>query len=491
MSERTTTSNHAALRRHALGVPGIVFFVVAAAAPLAATLGGSPITFMAVGKGAPGTYALTGIVLLLFAVGYGAMSRHVISAGGFAAYLEAGLGRVAGFMGAAVALASYNCMLIGLYGFFGFITSSVVADLIGTQTDWKLWTLLAWGLVAILAHREINLSAKVLGVLMIGEIFILLVFAAAVLIQGGANGVDVQAFQPGNVLTDGLGVAVLFAAASFVGFEATAIYGEEARDPERTVSRATYVAVLLIAVFYSISTWAIGLAYGGDSVREAALANPPGFVFAVNDQYVGSWSTAIMKVLVVTSTFAVLLAFHNTIARYMFALGRSHVLPDRLGRTHSQWQSPHWASATGSVVTGVLVIAFALAGADPFAEMYAWLVGVGTFGVVLMQAATCIAVVAFFRRKKADEFRVWSCAIAPILGAAGLITIAYLAWTNWSLLTGATGGLPTHLPWLVAAAASVGIIWAGLTRSSGATIAGVPLDATRAPTSTAGTPVRD
>lgn len=370
-----------------------------------------------------------------------------------------------GFVGAAVALLSYNCLLIGLYGFFGFITSSVVADLTGAQTDWKLWTFLAWSAVAILAHREINLSAKVLGVLMIGEVLILLLFDAAVLVQGGATGIDVEAFHPGNVLTDGLGVAILFAAASFVGFEATAIYGEEAREPARTVPRATYMAVLLIAVFYSLSTWAIGLAYGGDRVRQAALDNPPGFVFAVNDQYVGAWSTVVMNVLVVTSMFAVLLAFHNTLAR-------SRVLPGRLGRTHRRWLSPHWSSAVGSVVTAVVVSAFALAGADPFAQMYAWLVGVGTVGVVSMQAATCIAVVAFFRRRKRDEFRWWNCAIAPLLGAAGLTTIAYLAWTNWTLLTGATAGLPAHLPWLVVAAVLVGIAWAGFTRPSGVSVAG-------------------
>jgi amino acid transporter len=472
MTELDNDPTHTGLRRHAIGVPGIVFFVVAAAAPLAATVGGSPITFMATGVGAPGAYVIAGLVLLLFAVGYGAMCRHVTSAGGFAALLEQGLGRVAGFAGASVALLAYNCMLIGLYGFFGFITSAVVTDLTGADIDWKLWTLIAWALVALLACREINLSARVLGVLIVGEVLALLVFDLAVLGQGGASGVNLESFRPDNVFVDGLGVAMLFAAASFVGFEATAIYGEEARNPERTVPRATYVAVILIAVFYSLSTWSIALAYGSEGVQQAAVDNPAGLVFATNEQYVGSWATTVMSVLMVTSTFAVLLAFHNTLSRYVFALGRARVLPRTLGEAHPRWQSPHRASSVGTVVSAVVLVCFGLGGSDPFGQLYAWLVGVGTLGILALQASTCIAVVAYFLRRNPEEFQVWRCGVAPILGAAGLFTMIYLAWANWDLLTGATTGIPTRLPWLVVVAVAVGIGWAWASRSSESSIAG-------------------
>lgn len=453
------------LRKQAVGVPGIVFFVVAAAAPLAAALGASPIAFMTLGAGAPGAYLLTGVVLVLFAVGYGAMSRHVTSSAGFAAYLYLGFGRSTGFAGAAVALLAYHCMLIGLYGAFGYFTSSVLDGLFGVDVDWRLLTALAWVGVAVLGYLEINLSAKVLGVLMICEVAILLVFDVAVLTQGGASGVDVQSFAPDNVFSNGLGVALLFAAASFVGFEATAIYGEEAKDPARTVPRATYVAVVLIASFYALSTWAIALAHGSGNVQEAALADPAGFVFAVNTEYVGSWSTDIMNVLLVTSYFAVLIAFHNTLSRYLFALGRAGAIPRVLGHTHRRWQSPHVASVVVTSVTLLVGGGFVVAGADPFTQLYAWLVGVGTVAVLVLQAATSVAVIAFFTRHRRDEFRVWNSAVAPGLGALGLTAAAWLAVDNWSLLAGATEGLPTKLPWLVPIAAVVGLVWAAATRS--------------------------
>lgn len=470
MSDPTTKLAAPALKRNAIGVPGIVFFVVAAAAPLAAALGGSPIAFSALGAGAPGAYLIAGVILILFAVGYGAMSRFVTSSAGFAAYLEQGLGRTTGFAGAAVALLSYNCMLMGLYGLFGYFCSAVIGDLTGMQTDWRLWTAVAWAGVAILGYLEINLSAKVLGVLMIGEVLILSVFDVVVFMQGGAEGINLDSFQPSTVVADGLGVALLFAAASFVGFEATAIYGEEAKDPARTVPRATYVAVVLIAVFYSVSTWAISLANGTDKIREAATDDPAGFIFALNTQYVGQWSTLIMNILLVTSTFAVLVAFHNTLSRYNFALGRSGILPRALGAAHPRWQSPHIASITVTALTLAVVGAFMLAGADPFAELYAWLVGVGTLGVLVMQTTTSIAVLIFFLRKKHNEFRLWSCAVAPILSALGLAAATYLALANWDVLAGATSGIPMLLPWLIILSALTGVAWAFFTRRTGTTL---------------------
>ena len=76
-----------ALRAGRLGVIDIVFFVVAAAAPLVAMTGALPPS-IALGNGAavPGTYVLVGLILLLFSVGYAAMSHRVTNAGAFFAY---------------------------------------------------------------------------------------------------------------------------------------------------------------------------------------------------------------------------------------------------------------------------------------------------------------------------------------------------------------------------------------------------------------------
>ncbi|MEW2400236.1 APC family permease [Streptomyces sp. NPDC046862] len=445
-----STETSGQLKKSAVGTSGIVFFVVAAAAPLGATLGAGPVAFASNGVGAPGMYLVAGIVLLLFAVGYATMSRHITSAGGFTAYISAGLGNRAGHASAGIALLAYNCMLLGLFGQFGIFARDLLGRW-GWHVSWQTLALAALVLVGLLGYLEVNLSAKVLGVLMIAEVLILVVFDAVVIGRGGADGLNVDAFTPGHVFAGTPGIALLFAFTCFVGFEATTIYGEEARDPYRTVPRATYVAVILIGVFYTVTTWAIGLAHGADA-GTAAAKDPVGFVTSVNTEFVGKFSTDLMQVLVVTSVFAVLLAFHNTLTRYMFSLGRGGLLPARLGRTHHRFQSPHQASVVQSVLTLIVLGAFMAAGADPFTQLYSWLVGLGTLAVLVLQAAVAVAVVVYFRRS-GDGAPLWQTLVAPLLGALGLGAGIVLAIDNFDILTGITGGPASLLPWLIPAAA--------------------------------------
>ena len=59
------------LRKGSLGVAGIVFFVVAASAPMAGMTGVVPVAAV-LGNGAavPGAYVAVGLILLLFSVGF-------------------------------------------------------------------------------------------------------------------------------------------------------------------------------------------------------------------------------------------------------------------------------------------------------------------------------------------------------------------------------------------------------------------------------------
>jgi len=449
------------LKSGSLGAVGIIFFVAAAAGPLAATLGASPIAFASNGVGAPGAYALSSIILLIFAVGYAAMSNHITSAGGFPVYISRGFGRTIGIAAAFVAVFAYNCMLLGLYGLFAYFSHSIIADKLGLNIPWPIWAFVGIVLVAVLGYNEVNLSVRVLGLLMILEVVILLVFDVTVIAKGGQSGISGAAFSPSNIFHGTAGIAILFAMASFVGFEATAVYGEEARTPKRTIPRATYGAVLLLGGFYTLSTWAIGLAYGPSQIAKAATNNPGSLVFDANTRYVGAVSTDIMYVLLITSMFAVVLSFHNTLARYLYSLGRNGVLPAVLGRTHRRHQAPHIASAVQSGIAIVIVGVFAAAQADPFAQLYSWLVAVGTVGVLVLQGGCSAAVFAFFRRTKVDR-RPWHTMAAPVLGTLGLGMAVYLSVTNFDQLTGVASGPISLLPWLLVVAAIGGIAVARL-----------------------------
>lgn len=447
-----------ALRRGAIGTGDIVFFVVAAAGPLAATVGASPMTFRANGVGTTGTYLIGTLIYLIFAVGFATMSRHVSSAGGFAMLISRGLGARAGFAAAAVALLAYNAMLVGIIGLFSFFANSIFADLTGIHVPWRDWAALAVISIGIMGYLDIHMSARVLGVLMILEVAILVLFSVVVIITGGQNGLNLDAFHPDRIFSGNIGLSFLFAFSAFIGVEATVIYGEEARNPERTVPRATYIAVALTGGFYVLVTYALGCAYGTDRVVEMAAKHPDTFVFDINTRFVGAGSTLLMKVLVITSLFAVLLALQNTCSRYLFAMGRGRLLPAPLGRSHRRFRSPHRASLVESLIVIITVGIFVAGNADPFAALYAWFVGLGTVGVLVLQFFASIAVVGFFRRTGRDR-RIWPTRIAPILGALGLGIALVLSLVYFNDMTGVTRGPVTLLPALVPGIAIAGTLW--------------------------------
>jgi len=252
------------------------------------------------------------------------------------------------------------------------------------------------------------------------------------------------------------GVLVGFAMFSFVGFESAALYGEETRDPERSIPRATYVAVASIGVFYILTSWITVGAVGTQQVQAQASAAQGEFVFTVISQYGGEVMYDISAVLLCTSVLAGYLALHNAASRYLFALGRERVLPSRLGHYHPAHLSPHVASVVVSIASFAVISAFALAGADPFTTLVPALIGVGTLGIIALQAAASLAVVAFFRGR-ADR-TAWQCTIAPIIGLLGLAAAFAMALANYPVLSGSTSPVVNSAPYALVAVAIAGVV---------------------------------
>ncbi len=275
MSESVTTATEPAagaheLRRGALGVGLIVFFVVSAAAPLTALAGGVPIgMLLGNGPGMPALFVAVMILLAVFAAGYTAMARHVANAGSFYSFAALGLGRPAGGAAALVALLGYNCMQIGLYGLFG-VAGAAVFGAFGIELPWWVFVFVALALVSVLGYRQVDLSAKVLGALVIAEYAIVLILDVAVLAQGGADGFNAVPFEPSTVLAGTPSIALLFCFACFMGFEASTIYAEEAKNPRRTVPMATYISVVVIGVFYAFSSWCMVMAAGAGQLVDSS-----------------------------------------------------------------------------------------------------------------------------------------------------------------------------------------------------------------------------
>ena len=450
-----------ALRRRQLGVAHIVFFIVAASAPLTAVAGGVPTSFAVTGvAGIPSVYLIIAAMLVLFSIGYAAMSRRISNAGAFYAYVSQGIGRPAGVGASFVALVAYNAMQIGIYGLFGFVAASLLEGEYGISIPWWAIVYACIGVVGVLGVLRVDLNAKVLAVLLVVESLVVIVFDLAALTQPGPAGITFDTFGLDALSTGAFGAALIFVTASFVGFESAAIYGEECRDPRRDVARATYIAVVIIGVFYALSAWAMSVATGPDQIVAQSQELGPDLLFALTAERIGGWFATLAGWLFLTSIFAALLSFHNAVARYFFALGRERVLPSALGRTHERTGAPHLGSLTQSALALLVVTAFVLAGQDPVLTLFTWLVNVGALGVIVLMAATSLAVIGFLRshaRSDATTGRL----VAAGLAALSLITVAVLGVAKFDALIGPDQGalLRWGLPGLLLVAAVAGTAW--------------------------------
>ncbi|GAB3128278.1 APC family permease [Glaciibacter psychrotolerans] len=423
------------LKKNVLGTSSIAFIVISAAAPLTIVAGIAPLAISIGGVGAPSAYLIAGVVLALFAIGFMAMTKQVKALGGFYSYITAALGTHAGLGAGLLAIVSYNALQIGLYGLLGVQASGALATFTGITVPWWVFALVGVGLIYLLGYRGIDVGAKVLVVLLTLETVIVAILAVAVLAAGGATGITVDSFAPGTVFTPGVAVILGFAFAAFMGFESTALYREEAKNPDQTVPRATYIAVGFMALFYAFAVWILVQAFGSADVQAIAGEHVADLAFVAMQQYVGDWGVALMYILIVTSIFASQLAFHNAINRYALALSRDGVLPARLGTLHPTQRSPYVAGSAQSVVAVVIIVVFAALNLDPYLQLLIWVNTPGVVGIIMLQALTSAAVIVFFLRNRGLTRR-WYVVPSATLATLALLGVTLLVTSGMELLTG-------------------------------------------------------
>ncbi|TDD68092.1 APC family permease [Jiangella aurantiaca] len=458
---RTLASNR-------LGVPAVVFFVLSAATPLTVVAGVVTTGFAVTGViGLPIAFVAIAALLALFSVGYVAMSRHITNAGAFYTYVTHGLGRPAGVAAAYMALLAYNLLQVGLYGIIGVAAAPQLEEWFGITLDWWVIALIAWAIVGFLGLLRIDVNGTVLAVLLLTEMAIIIIYSIASLANPADGEVTFDTLQVGNLFESGVGAILVLAVLGFVGFEASVVYSEESRDPKRTIALATYISIAVVAAVYVLASWAMSVATGPDNIVAFAQQNADQTIFVLADSFLGSTWVDIGSALFITSVLAAMISFHNTVARYVFALGRERVLPSALGRTSPSSGAPVAASIVQSVVGLVVILVYVLFDLDPLVQLFFYLGTTGGFGVLTLVTLTSVAVLAFFARHPSGE-NPWRRIVAPTLATVLLVIVVVLAIANYDILIGVAPDAPERwiLPGLFLVAALIGLLWALFLKSS-------------------------
>lgn len=445
------------LKANSVGLVGVVFMAVATAAPITAMTGNLPIAVgFGNGTGAPAGYLFATVVLTVFSVGYVAMAKRITAAGAFYGYISHGLGRIAGLASGMLAVLAYIVFEASIVGIFAYFGRTTVADQLGIDIPWIFYALGMLALTAVLAYFDINITAKALGVMLVGEIAVLFAVATAVLLAGGGpDGIPVEPLNPVNAFTGtSAGLGLFFAFWSWVGFESTAMYGEESRDPKRVIPRATLISVIGVGIFYIYVSWMTIAGNGLEgSVKVSSSASPLDLFFNPTESFIGPWAVDAFQWLLLTGSFACGMAFHQCASRYLYAIGREGFLHPALGRTHPSHGSPYIASYVQTGIATALVCAFWLAGEDPYIHLYTLLAILGTMAILIVQTLCSFAVIGYFRRNHPEDRHWFRTFTAPLLGGIGMIAVVVLLILNMETAAGlAADSLFFKLiPWIVGA----------------------------------------
>jgi amino acid transporter len=499
------------LARNALGLPQILFCIVTGSAPLAAMMFNDPLSGYGIGISVPAAFWLATIAFTLFSVAYVEMARRKTTAGGIYSYMAYGFGRIVG-LGSAIAIAgAYILFTAGVNGVTSYFAQTSILDLSGGfDMDWRIYAFCFIALMFLITYFHVEFVAKLLGVFLIGELLILMIFSFAVVVKGGGpDGIVWEALNPAGLFNGGEGVegaarvfgvglaGVGFFAAfwSWVGFEMAPNYAEESRNPKKMMAYAIYISCIGLGVLYTFWSWMLISAYGSSNDQfvwaiatqyGAAGDNPPiapgaglpegdyaSVFYPVAQEFAGIGIANVFKVLIITGSFACALAFWQTSNRYIFAMGREGILPRILGRTHASHKSPFVAT----VLVGLLVVMItslfatgAIGGGQRAATGYdegnaltallqlgTWMPFQGNALLFPLMALVGLAILVYFLREGRDGFHWWKTFLAPILGAASISFAFFLMMKNRAGITfGAYEGWVKYVPII-----SLGIFLAG------------------------------
>jgi amino acid transporter len=437
----------------------LIFTVVAYNGPVVVFLGFIPAAvLLGNGVGTPVTFLVCGLVTTMVAVGLITMAKRLNKPGGFYALITAGLGRITGLGAGFTALTCYFMALISVYALGGIALDSAVQNLLhGPHINWWVWALLLLVAAGVLGYFNINFSAKLLTLFLVCELVLMVAYDLAVLVEGGAHGIGFDSFTPHQVFSGSISIAFLFGIGLFGGFEATVIFRDEVRNPERTIPRATYGVVALLAGLYALTAWCFINSYGPNAVMGAVSGDLTGASTNSIKHYTGQIAYDAATIMLFTSSFALILAAHNITSRYIFNLAADGIFPRTLGDAHPRHVSPHRASIVLSLTTLLTLVVFVLAGVRE-ADLYTRLAGLYSYAFVMLLVLVALAIGVYLLRDRVHG-PATGAAVSSLIAFAVLCGTLVLATKNFTLLTGATG---------TAEAVLLALIW-------GVTISGVLL----------------
>jgi amino acid transporter len=322
-----------------------------------------PAIMASIVAGAASLSFLLGLVAMIFvAYAFVIFARRIASAGQLYTYtgvsVGSGYGAVTGFawMIAFIAVAAWLSIQDGDY-------LVALFQPLGVTLPWLWMSALMWLVMVVLTFRSMELSAITVVLVEAVGVTLMFIVAAFVIAHGGYAGHSLswRPLTPQGQSFTTVMAGVVFAFTSFSGFESAGSLGEEARRPKWAIPVAIFSALIISGTIYVFMTWVETVGFASPAV----LAHQTTPLVTIAGRYLGSPMRTVMNIAALISGFGAQLACLAAAARVLYALGRDSLAPrarGRFTRLHPRFGTPVVPFALASLLSGVIVFAFAFAG---------------------------------------------------------------------------------------------------------------------------------
>ncbi len=418
-SRDTATVAETELLGGAIGLPAILMQAITHIAPAIGLATSIVFIVSLVGQAAPLAYFFAFLLVLAIGAPLTQLAKRFPSAGGYFTYTSRTLHPRAGLL---------TAWLYFLYdplggtinlAFFGFILQGLLQSRYNFDFPWWATFLITATFVSVLVYRGIKISVRVMLILGVLEILILLALSITAFVSPGPGGTSFAPFNIANAPGNGLYLAIVFSILTFTGFESVAPLAEESRSPRRNLPRAIMLSILIMGLFFLVTSWAIVTGWGTHRLGGfAASAQNPILVVAERVWGLG-WVLVMFAIL--NSAIAVAIACTNSSTRVFFAMGRTGVLPKWLAHVH------HKVPVNAVTLQTIITVAYGLGvGFWIGADQEFFFTGTAiTLGLIFVYGAGNIGVVRYYLTEARENFNIWLHAIFPIACTLALIWVGY------------------------------------------------------------------
>ena len=356
-------------------------------------------------------YALGTVMLMFVAFNLNQFAKRSTSAGSIYAYICRGLGLTAGAIGGWALIWAYlGISMAGVTGFTVFAGKLLSMMGINGASSIVLFAVCA-GIAWFCAWKNVQLSAKMM--LAIEAISVAFILLLCFIVLGHHNfAVDKAQFDVKTVPWSSIGLGVVVAIFSLVGFEAATAFGDEAKNPLKTIPRSIYVSLIIAGIFFVFITYVEVLGVRGYSTTLDKIDQPLNVLAQLINIPILQIPLSLGAML---SFFALCLSCVSAGGRVIYAMGRHGIFPEATATAHATNETPHIAVTIMAVLAFAVPTAATLFGHVALLDCFNDVGTCAAFGFVVAYGLVSAAAPAYLKKIGELTAKDWLGCIASLV----------------------------------------------------------------------------